>query len=259
MNHPSAKSDDSVCVSRPTSRLRILCVVAAGSVVATLGSLLMLTAAVLTLFQARRFYAEVIGKRIAQIALWLCGVQLAVHHEREFPTTQTVYISNHTSTLDVFVLLALGLPKTRFFMSGFLRRIPPVGLIGYLIGIFWTVPYRFPEKRRKIFQRAEQVLRRTSESVYLSPEGARIVTGEIGHFNRGSFHLATNLHAPIQPFFIHIPRAMNRGKRLVSGPGVVDVFFLPPICTDDWTLEDLDKNRQHVRERFVDFHAANQQ
>ena len=42
---------------------------------------------------------------------------------------QTVYVSNHSSTLDLFVLVALGLPNTRFFLSGFLQKIVPLGII----------------------------------------------------------------------------------------------------------------------------------
>ena len=72
---------------------------------------------------------------------------------------QTIYISNHSSTLDVFLLIALGLPRTRFFLSGFLRKIVPLGIIGTLIRIFWTVPQEYPNRRREIFKRADRVLR----------------------------------------------------------------------------------------------------
>ena len=46
-----------------------------------------------------------------------------------------------------------------------------------------------------------------------SPEGARITTGEIGHFNKGAFHLATSLRAPIVPLYLEIPRDRS-GARL---------------------------------------------
>ena len=57
----------------------------------------------------------------------------------------------------------------------------------------------------RCFQAAERVLRRTGDSVYLSPEGTRITGGTIGHFNKGTFHLATDLRVPIVPLFIDIP------------------------------------------------------
>ncbi len=236
------------------SRFRVVVIAIIGFVVATLGALLMLIVAIVTLLQTRRFYAEVIAKRLGQFALWLCGVRMVVHRDQPLPHGQTVFISNHTSTLDVFVLIALGLPNSRFFMYGKLRRILPVGLIGYLIGIFWTVDQCFTERRRKIFERAGRVLKRTRESVYLSPEGERVLTGEIGHFNKGAFHMATDLQAPIQPMYIHIPAAINRGFDLVSDAGVVDVYFLPPIETTGWQVADVESNRDSVRRVFVNFH-----
>ena len=72
-----------------------------------------------------------------------------MHQDAPFPARQSVYISNHTSTLDVFILVALGLPNARFFLSGYLRKMLPLGIIGYLIGIFWTVPQDSPSGARR--------------------------------------------------------------------------------------------------------------
>ena len=246
----------SFSMSGSMSRSKIILLAGVGFVLSTLGALLMLAVAIVTLFQARRFYCEVPGRGLARFALWLCGVKMVVHPSVPLPTTQTVYVSNHTSTLDVFLLLAMGLPNTRFFMYGKLRRILPVGVIGYLIGNFWTVDQCFPEERRRIFERAARVLKRTGESVYLSPEGKRVLSGDIGHFNKGSFHMATDLKAPIQPFYIHIPKTMNTGMNLVPEAGTVDIYFMPTVSTEGWKLEDLDRNRAHVRDLFVRFHES---
>ena len=171
------------------------------------------------------------------------------------PEGQVVYVSNHTSTIDVFVLVALGLPNARFFLSGYLRKLLPLGLIGYLIGIFWTVPQDYPEKRRRIFERAAATLRATGESVYLSPEGERVTTGQIGPFNKGAFHLATDLKAPIAPLFIRIPKEIDPGKGLAARPGTVDVFVGAPIDTQSWRVEDVERNRDAVRAYYVRWHA----
>src|SRR5687767_2926319 len=171
--------------------------------------MVMLPIGVVTLFQARRLYAAM-ARAISRGILAIYGVKVRVHGE-PFPRRQTVYISNHTSTLDLFVLVALGLPNCRFFLSGFLRKLVPLGVIATMMGTFFTVPQAFPEQRRRIFTRAGNVLRRTGESVYLSPEGGRITSGEIGHFNKGAFHLATVLRAPIVPMYFRIPREIDPG------------------------------------------------
>ncbi len=197
----------------------------------TLGAIVMTAVAIPTLFLARRFYSEGIGRWIGRAILAVSGVRYRVHYLAPIADRQTVYISNHTSTLDVFLLIALALPRARFFLSGFLRKIVPLGVIGTIIRIFWTVPQEFPEQRRKIFARAARILTRTGDSVYLSPEGARVVTGEIGHFNKGSFHLATSIHAPIVPLYFRIPSEIDPGMGVEARPGIVDIYVLPAIET----------------------------
>ena len=216
----------------------------------SLGALLMVCAAALTGFQLRRFYSERIAAPIGHVLLRIFGVRFAVHGPPSWPRGQVIYVSNHTSTIDMFVLIALGLPNARFFLSGHLRKLVPLGLIGYLIGIFWTVPQEFPQRRREIFMRAARVLKRTGESVYLSPEGERVTSGRIGHFNKGAFHLATDLRVPIVPMFLAIPSAMDPGKGLDARPGTVHVYVGRPIDTCAWRVEDIERNRDRVRAYF---------
>ena len=84
----------------------------------------------------------------------------------------------------------------------------------------------------------------------------RVTTGEIGAFNKGSFHLATSLHAQIVPIYIAIPREIDPGMGYDAKPGVTDVYFLPAIDTTAWTLDDLELNRDAVRELFVRVHQS---
>jgi len=224
---------------------------AAGSLL-TVGAALLSIVGVLTAFRARRLYAGC-ATALSRGVLHLYGVKLRVHGAPPWPSRQTVYVSNHTSTLDLFVLVALGLPNTRFFLSGFLRRVLPLGVISWMMGTFFTVPQSRPGERARIFQRATRELGRTGESVYLSPEGGRITTGEIGHFNKGAFHLATELHAPIVPMFIRIPREIDPRRGFDARPGEVDVYVLPSIDTSDWQLDDLITNKERVRDVFVRF------
>jgi 1-acyl-sn-glycerol-3-phosphate acyltransferase len=225
-------------------------------IVMTLGALVMAMVALATGFQLRRFYSERIAATLGRMLLAIFGVRFVVHQKAPYASGQVVYISNHTSTIDVFVLVAMGLPNARFFLSGYLRKLLPLGLIGYLIGIFWTVPQEYPRERRRIFQRATDVLRASGESVYLSPEGERITSGHIGHFNKGAFHLATELEAPIVPLYLRIPRAIDPGKGLAAQPGTVDVYVGAPIDTSGWCVGDVEANRDRVRAHYLRWHAV---
>ncbi len=225
-----------------------------------LAALLMSLFGVLTLFQLRAWYAEGLLKRVGQLILAIWQIDVKLHAAEPFSADQqVVYIANHSSTIDLFVLIALGLPRTRFFLSGHLRRGVLIGIIGYIVRVFWTVPQTYPEQRRKIFQSAERVLRKTGESVFLSPEGARITTGQIGPFNKGSFHLAMALRAPIVPIYIHIPAAIDPGIGLHARPGCVDVYVMPRIETAHWRMQDLIENKEAVRDLYVQWQQMQQQ
>jgi 1-acyl-sn-glycerol-3-phosphate acyltransferase len=218
----------------------------ASGIAVSVASIVMLLAGALTLFRARGLY-RLMARSLSRSILGLYGIRIRTHRAQTLPPAQTVFVSNHTSTLDLFVLVALGLPNCRFFLSGFLRKLVPLGIISWLLGTFFTVPQDRPRERVRIFQRAERVLRRTGESVYLSPEGGRVTTGEIGHFNKGAFHLATNLQAPIVPFYIRIPAEVDPRLGFDARPGIVDVFFLPAIETSGWTEANLSENTALVR------------
>ena len=234
-------------------QVRIVMLSVASLVVMSAGVIILLPVAAVTLFRARSLYAAA-TTQLARVILRLWGIRIVVHQEQPFPRDQTVYISNHTSTLDLFVLVALGLPNTRFFLSGFLRKYVPLGILAYLMGTFFTVPQNRPADRARIFMRADRILRRTGESVYLSPEGGRISTGEIGPFNKGSFHLATSLKAPIVPMFLYVSPAIDPGMGFNAMAGSVHVYVKPAIETDLWRIEDVEKNKETTRDMFVDWH-----
>ncbi len=216
------------------------------------GAALLVPIGILTAFRARRIYAAC-ATGISRGILRLYGIRMQVHGAPPWPAAQTIYVSNHTSTLDIFILVALGLPNTRFFLSGFLRKIVPLGIISSMMGTFFTVPQSNPAERARIFARAARVLKRTRESVYLSPEGGRETTGMVGHFNKGAFHLATDLHAPIVPMFLYIPPDVDPKRGLDARPGTVHVYVLPAVDTRAWVLADMMKNKEYVRDLLISF------
>lgn len=239
----------------PSERGRAIARLFATGLLLTVTAAVIVPIGVVTLFQGRRLYS-CIASRMSRAILAVYGVRIRILPAVRFPRAQVVYVSNHTSTLDIFVLAALGLPRTRFFLSGQLWRLPPLAMIAAMMGTFFTVSQDQQAKRRRIFQRAAAVLRRTGESVYLSPEGARITTGEMGRFNKGAFHLATALGAPIIPLYLQIPAHVDPGLSHDARPGTVTVHVLPAIDTSNWRVEDLAVNVTHVRQLFVAFHEA---
>ncbi|MCO5169070.1 MAG: 1-acyl-sn-glycerol-3-phosphate acyltransferase [Planctomycetes bacterium] len=210
-------------------------------------ALALLALALVTGFSRRDLYGRgAAGASRALLRLWGGRVEVT---GAPWPAGQAVYVSNHTAALDVFVVCALGLPRARYFLSGGLRLVAPLAVIGWLIGVFWTPPQTRRERRVALFQRAAATLARTGESAFLTPEGRRVPEGGPGPFNRGAFHLALSLGAPIVPLVIDVPPGTTPG--LLARPGVVRVRTLPAIDTRAWRLEDLDRRKDEVRASFT--------
>src|SRR5260370_39768182 len=74
----------------------------------TIAAVVVLALAIATLFRAGRLYAEVMAKWLSRSVLWMWGIRLAVHQDQPFPETQAVYMSNHSPTLDMVVMIARG-------------------------------------------------------------------------------------------------------------------------------------------------------
>ncbi|MFC1650545.1 lysophospholipid acyltransferase family protein [Candidatus Latescibacterota bacterium] len=197
---------------------------------------------------------ELFAKPVSRLVLKICGIKVQVSCSYQLPQKQAIYIFNHTSTLDLIIVSALGLPHIRFFLSKKTRKFLPITVIATMIGTFYTPPQSKPAERIACFQRAEKILRKTGDSVLLSPEGTRITNGEIGKFNKGAFHLATNLKWTLYPIYIDITKDINPNKGYKFNAGTVKIFFLPKIETDRWELRSLNTNIKQVRNIFSDFH-----
>ena len=244
-----------ICMSRNVRLVRKALLAAATLALLTAAAVIMLAAAIVTLFRARRLYSEFMAKWLSCAILTMWGVRLELHRTEPFPETQTVYVSNHSSTLDMFVLVALGLPRTRFVgaedLDGFLRWMAPLGIVSWLMGTLWAPPPSKPAERARWFQRTERLLRRTGGSIYLSPEGERVTTRRLGPFNNDNFQLAADLGAPIVPLYIEIPRDIDPGKGFDALPGTIRVHVNPAIPTCGWTPDSVGWHSETIRDSFV--------
>jgi 1-acyl-sn-glycerol-3-phosphate acyltransferase len=97
-----------ICMSREARLVRKVLLAVATLALLTAAAVVMLAAAIVTLFRARRLYSEVMAKWLSWAILTMWGIRLELHRTEPFPETQTVYVSNHSSTLDMFVLVAAG-------------------------------------------------------------------------------------------------------------------------------------------------------
>jgi len=172
----------------------------------------------------------------ARSLLTAAGVRVRVHNpELLSRDTGAVYISNHVSWYDVFVLAA-ELPRYSFIAKSELRKIPLFGYGAEAAGIVFLDR----DNRKAAFESykvaAKEVERGRSIVVY--PEGTRGRDYHLRPFKKGPFVLAIASQCPIIPTIVHGSREiMAKGSFLVHS-GTIDVHFLEPIETKGLDYDD---------------------
>jgi len=221
--------------------------------IVTVTSILMFVTATITFFKANNVYRLYFVRPCVWVILKLYGLKVRIHNKENMSQEQCIYISNHRSSLDFFSLGTLGLKNTGYFISDLNKKYWPLRLIGICIGFFFIPHQGFPKERTLCFKEVEKVIRKTGDSVFLTPEGHKQPRYRLEKFNRGAFHMAANLKIPISPFYIHVPEQVNMGKGMQAKSGVIDIFFLKTIPTIDWEVKNVDKYKTDVHKIFLDF------
>lgn len=146
-----------------------------------------------------------------------------------------VYISNHVSWFDVFILAA-ELPRYSFIAKSELRKIPIFGYGAEAAGIVFLDR----DNRKAAFESyklaAKEVERGRSIVVY--PEGTRGRDYHLRPFKKGPFVLAIASQCPIIPTIVHGSREVMAKGSFRIRPGTIDVHFLEPIETKGLDYED---------------------
>ena len=87
------------------ARVRVIALSLASGLTISVAALALVPVAIATLFRARRLYAAV-AACLARLLLRFWSIRVLVHRDHglpAFPRTQAIYVSNHSSTLDLFV------------------------------------------------------------------------------------------------------------------------------------------------------------
>jgi 1-acyl-sn-glycerol-3-phosphate acyltransferase len=164
------------------------------------------------------------------------GVRTRIHGTEHIQQSAAcVYVANHVSWYDVFVLASV-LPRWSFVAKAELRKIPIFGRGAEAVGTIFVER----QNRRAAFQMYEKAAVRIREgaSVVVYAEGTRGDEYALRPFKKGPFVLAISAGVPIIPVVIHGTReVMPRGQWLVH-PGEVNLHFLDPIPTEGLKYSD---------------------
>ena len=180
----------------------------------------------------------------------LAGVRLDVRGAEHLESARpAVFLFNHQSQLDVLILAKL----LRGGFTGVAKKeaanVPAFGLMFRLADMAFVDRGNTAQAKAA---RARGARLREGISLVMAPEGTRSATPALGPFKKGAFHVAMQAGVPIVPIVIrNAGELMWRGASTIR-EGTVQVTVLPPVPTDGWTVEDLDKHVEEVRERYLE-------
>jgi 1-acyl-sn-glycerol-3-phosphate acyltransferase len=178
-------------------------------------------------------------------------LSLVVHGREHFTRGGAhVVMSNHSSLLDIPLMMASVPGSVRFVTKEELTRIP---IWGHALLASGYIPISRNNRERAIQQleKAKVVLRQ-GLNVWVSPEGTRGRTGELGPFKKGGFHTALGLGVPVVPAWIEGAFGIIPPRQFgVTFGGSATVRFGPPIETEGRSKEDLAPLMDEVRRAMV--------
>ncbi|MEO1269769.1 MAG: HAD-IB family hydrolase [Myxococcota bacterium] len=185
----------------------------------------------------------------ANAMLAAAGVQLEVQGQEHIdPTKPAIYIFNHQSNLDPFIVASIarrkliGVGKMELatdFRGAFLR----------FLDIAFIDRSNPEQARASVAALADRI--RAGESVLIAPEGTRMPTPKLGRFKRGAFYLAYDARVPLIPIVLRNTGTLwPRGTPLIAS-GVVEVCVLPPISTQEWSRDTIGAHADDTRAMFA--------
>lgn len=200
------------------------------------------------------FVIEKIGPLLARPVFIILGISFSIKKHVDPIPVPAVYISNHSSTLDLFTILALGLPRARFIAKWELQYNPLFFILGRLTGQVFIKRQNTKEAVATL-QKSYAKVKKNRLSIFAAPEGSRKHEGIIGPFKKGPFRTAIDLGYPIVPIYFEGNQRLSEGGSLFTQKGECTAHIYPSIHTGDWTLDNLETKIAEVRALYLQWAA----
>ncbi len=154
-----------------------------------------------------------------------------------------IFMSNHQSDFDIFIVLAHLPGQFRWIAKKELFRIPVFGRAMKNAGYIEIDRQHRQRALQSLAEAARKI--REGKSVMSFPEGTRSKDGAVKPFKKGMFHLALEAGVPIVPITIIGAAEIMPKRSLKINPGEITMIIAAPIAVSDYT----DSTRPELMER----------
>ena len=201
---------------------------------------------------ARIKMTNVYARTIAPYILWWMRTKMVVpdrqrlHHH--FPA---IYLSNHTSALDVILGMALCPVGGVAVAKKEIVRVPMIGWIYWMSGHL-TIDRSRRDQAVAALNRMAQEVRRYHLGIWMWPEGTRSKNGRLLPFKKGFAHIALATRLPIIPVIAHnVHKKWQKHGLANFTKASIQIDILDTIDTSNWQIETLDRHIAEVRQVFI--------
>ncbi|QFU77285.1 HAD-IB family hydrolase [Halioglobus maricola] len=188
----------------------------------------------------------------ADTASALIGLDLNVEGEEYLWSHRpAVFVFNHQSKADVVITASL----LRRDIAGIGKQeikseTPILGKVLEMGGVVF-IDRSNAKSAIESMEPLVEAMRTEGKSVVLAPEGTRTVSPKLAPFKKGAFHIAMQAGVPMIPIVIRNAGDVAPKGDFVFRPATVDVEILPPVDTDDWSIDTIDDHVRDVRNMFA--------
>jgi 1-acyl-sn-glycerol-3-phosphate acyltransferase len=162
------------------------------------------------------------------------------------PSKRYIFVANHISYLDIpLIFRVIRRQPFRILGKAEMKSVP---LFGYIYSrAVVMVDRSSPDQRSKSARELIGVLRQ-GISVFIFPEGTFNEThAPLKSFYDGAFRIAIETQTPIKPIlFLDTYRRMHYSSVFSLNPGRLRTAFLPEVCVEGLTIEDLQVLKERV-------------
>lgn len=177
------------------------------------------------------------------------GLKVQVTGLERIPEGPCVFIANHVSWIDIWVLVACLPGRARFLAKRELLRVP---VFGWAMRRAGHIPIDRQNHRAALEAYAEAVrLIREGTRPIVFAEGTRSRNGRLLPFKKGPFVLAIQAGVPVVPVLLEGTYQVLPKGSITPRPGPITVRIGEPISTEGLTYEDRESLARQGREAIV--------
>jgi 1-acyl-sn-glycerol-3-phosphate acyltransferase len=191
--------------------------------------------------------------------LWMCGVKVylgkkSAERLEKFANKNVIYVFNHSTNLDPFILTSALPANVRFIHKRELTKVPLLGQALYCSGHI-SVDRADRSKAIEALKGAEDyVLKPVHEggSIALAPEGTRTRDGKLVlPFKKGPFHISKNTQAVLVPVLMKGGHNIFPPGSLVLKPSIVSMKVLDELDPKKFK-DDVDDMKDALEKIFIE-------